>query len=283
MASITFQPFTTTITVCGSQFTISNAPGDGSLQVSPNTHRGERVSGASNIAGIARHIERIEAEYQERQDRQMRLAQAAQSPEPAIYLTVDRKTDELVFERVGLRGLHKTTGKFLVVRADGSKDSIEKGSILRPLAGVEIAHLNNLHQQEKGILAAAPEGETYRDVVKGYEDFEVSVRFDVAQEKYVTEYDGQTFFVDAYNARQTMTGVITRHLVAKDYPYTIEDSEVQPSSEVERLYFQPVFKTREDAERAVAAAQAAGEVRREFAAVRNSLRFDPTFFAAETS
>lgn len=268
-ATFTFEVEGTTIT--------GTVGHDGSLSYEPNFPYGANISNCTPD-GVRQEIEQAVARQREQQARAKRLAEIAKNPEPA--LTTYLRDGEIFFEKIGVRGIHKTSGDALVIRANGTKETLRRTQVLRPLAGIEQMVLIDLIAAKRDAAAAKPEGLSYTTAESTYRPT-LTLTFDTDALVYRYEYEGEQFTAESvHEVRSQVLPRLTKQRIAKDYPYAYSQSsgEVQEVLDPALRFLGSLYKTREEGEAAKAVDAKVAEIDQQIKDLRASYQFDFAVF-----
>lgn len=234
-------------------------------------YRSQWVSEATR-AHLVSAIERIDADIAEKAARaKERAAKRENISTDLFFYTND------TLEKVALRGKHgRSSGEYLITRADGTKTSASGRTLLRDLTDAEQQEFLTAQQEYKEAAEAVKVLGTERSEANKALLAEIGAEHLVLQATYDVDTDtfSATYGEDVFTGKSlwAVEQSVLPTLVNRQYPFAVEGGKVIASIEKEASYGQ-LFKTKEEAEEYVslsAKSTAAGEA---FQAIRGRFHF----------
>jgi hypothetical protein len=246
---------------------------DGSFKYVPHIIGEVRLGGWYTVDDVKQALARQAAEETEKRLRAKRLAEAAKEPEPALLVSWARGSI-IKFEWVGVRGVHKSSGRGLIVLEDGSKETVAyRDHLLRPLAGEERDHLTALATEARAVMEKAPAPVDLRRAAGAELSGEVAITFDTDTRVFRFEYDGKEFaFPTVTQVKEYFRETVTREVAARAYPFAVDSKRVVKTldSQVDRH----LFRTAKEAQAWLDASEQKSKIETEVARLLNEYKFD---------
>lgn len=246
-----------------------------SVEYGPKDHYGRRRRFvASTLRELEAQLNNWRGEEAKKRERAKALKAAESEPVPATLLLRGSLVD------VGVRGVDQRSGKLLIVLPDGSRDSVARGALFRPLDREEREGLNAAREAyiEAGKRVRAVEG--VNDAYSIVSDLDISVEatYDTDLHEWYTTYDGELLHARSTNE---LGDLIEERVLRETYPYLIDgNGKILCANDHPEYAWRHsrMFKTREQAEEFLRLGKDEALLKRVYDGLQDTYRFDASIF-----